>query len=153
MILQYFEVHTSMTSLLIQTHCVQNKSRSLTDWRSVPFFTQLEEGTDGVWVCKAQDGIQHSLAELTNHSLALTAVGAGQDVTDLLQQFDDGALRKMEKSERASEYDCEGSETVCARVQECDSHLGSVFRQEVLQSLNEKNAEGARRHVFCLIDR
>lgn len=105
-----------MTSLPIKTHCAQNKSLSLTDWRSFPFFTHLEEGTDGLWGGVAQDGIQQRLAELTNHSLALIAVGGGQDVADLLQQFDHGALRKTEKGERASEYDCEGSETVCARV-------------------------------------
>lgn len=52
----------------------------------------MKEGADGLRGGVAQDGVQHRLAELANHSLALAAVGRGQNVAELLQLLDHGGL-------------------------------------------------------------
>lgn len=38
-------------------------------------FTHVDEGADGLWGGVAQDCVQHRLAELDNHTLALILVG------------------------------------------------------------------------------
>lgn len=55
-------------------------------------FAHLEEGADGLRGGVAQDSVQHLLAELAHQSLALAAVGRGQNIADLLQQVDHSAL-------------------------------------------------------------
>lgn len=67
----------------------------LTKQQSLFSFTHLEEGADGLRGGVAQDGVQHRLADLANQSLALAAVGRGQDNADLLQQVNHSALEDI----------------------------------------------------------
>lgn len=69
----------------------------------------MKEGADGLWGGVAQDGVQHRLAEHANHSLALAAVGRGQNVADLLQLLDHGGLGQTQSGE---------SLRVCARLED-----------------------------------
>lgn len=61
-------------------------------------FAHLEEGADGMRGGVAQDSVQHLLAELAHQSLALAAVGRGQNIANLLQQVDHSALGKTRKT-------------------------------------------------------
>lgn len=55
----------------------------------------MEEGADGLRGGVAQDGIQHCLAELAHHILALAVVGRGQDIANLFQQVDHSTLEDV----------------------------------------------------------
>lgn len=79
----------SITKALCSAH--ENK---LTHKRRLFPFTEVHEVADGLRGCIRQDGIQHCPADLVDHSLALVAVGGGQNMADLLQQLDHGVLEE-----------------------------------------------------------
>lgn len=55
---------------------------------------KVNESADGLRGGVAQDGVQHRLGKPANHSLALISVGGGQNVTNLLHQFNHSTLPK-----------------------------------------------------------
>lgn len=65
--------------------------------RSLLTFALVQKGADGLRCGIAQDGVQHSLGELADHSLALVLVRPWHNPADLLQQVDDGFLQRGKK--------------------------------------------------------
>lgn len=77
----------------------------LTFRRSLLPFALVQKGADSLRSGVAQDGVQHSLGDLADHKLALVLVGARQNPADLLQQVDDGFLRRgKEKDDGVTEF-------------------------------------------------
>lgn len=146
----------------------------LTNKRSLLAFAHVDESTDGLRGGVAQDGVQHSLGEHANHSFALALEFGRQNMANLLKQFNHSPLKKEEIQIKLSVHPvswrcCHGGSLhvsvwhtmryfVHSRVRVSlhsmrVAHLSPFFRQQVLQSLDEKNAEGAMCCGLYLIDR
>ena len=69
----------------------------LTNKRSLLPFAHVDESTDSLRGGVTQDGVQHSLGEHANHSLALASVFGRQNMTNLLKQFNHNTLKKKQR--------------------------------------------------------
>lgn len=116
--------------------------RRLTVKRSLLSFAQVHEGADGLRRGEAQDGVQHHLGDLADNHLTLVLIVRGHNPTDLIQQVNHSLLHEYEKKKEGEKGERHVSVNVGLELMGA-AHLGPPFGNQVIQSLENENADGA----------
>lgn len=123
-------------------HVLSLNRRRLTVKRSLLSFAQVHEGADGLRRGEAQDGVHHHLGDPADNHLTLVLMGRGHNPTDLVQQVNHSLLHEYKKKKEGERCERHVSVNVGLELMGA-AHLGPLFGNQAIQSLENENAEGA----------
>lgn len=118
--------------------------RRLTVKKSLLSSAQAHEGADVLRRGEAQDGVYHHLSDPADNHLTLVLMGRGHHLTDLVQQVNHSLLHEYKKKKKKEKEKGERHVSVNVGLELMGSaHLGPLFGNQAIQSLENENAEGA----------